>query len=138
MSQLQDAYARATHQSERIRRLGSGSRESPYTPPVPQGLVKIGPSCPLGCAPLPARRCERFTRLFPVIGDQSGLLVELVGVDLFECARQCGVNLRASVRELRVVGDLLGQRVLEAVLQLGVESFLHEELVCVESAQRSR
>ena len=88
---------------------------------MPVGRGVVVPLDPLRCALVPAQRLVRVARLLPVVREQGRSLVELVGVQLFEGPRHRRVAALASLQELRVVGHLLGQRVLEGVLRLRVQ-----------------
>ena len=62
------------------------------------------------------------------MGEQRGALVELVGADLREGTRHGGMYARPSLTELRAIGDLVRQRVLESVPALRVRRRLIDEL----------
>ena len=91
---------------------------------------------PLGRAVVPARRLERFAGLVPVVRQQSRVLIEGVGVVGLEGLRDGRVGTLATLAELGSGSHLLGERVLERVLELGVEGALVEELGLHQRAQR--
>ena len=66
--------------------------------------------------------------MLPVVGEKRRTFAELPRVDLLDRARDRGMDAGSSLRELRAVGDFLGQRVLEGVLGLRIERLLVEEL----------
>jgi len=76
----------------------------------------VAPPQPLGGPPMPARRCERLARLLPVMGEEGGLLVELLGVGRRERARHRRMRATPALLHVRAEGHLLRQRVLEGVL----------------------
>jgi len=63
-----------------------------------------------------------------VAGERCGLAVELIGVQVFDRARDVGMDALASLTELRLVGDLVGEGVLERVFSLGVDGLLENQL----------
>ena len=69
-------------------------------------------------------------------GQQRGALVQLVRVELLKCLGDTAVHGRAALAKLGVVGDLLGQWVLERVDRLGVELLLIQELGRDQPPQR--
>jgi hypothetical protein len=71
-----------------------------------------------------------------VIGQQRGALVELVGMALLGGTRHRGVHLRPARAELRAVGNLLRQRMLEGVLDLRIERRLVDELASAQGIER--
>src|SRR5262249_61703304 len=77
---------------------------------------------------MPLRRFSSVTCMFPVVREKRGTLAELPRFQLLDRACNGSMDSRPSLRELREVSDLLGQRVLEAVLGLRIERFLVEEL----------
>ena len=60
--------------------------------------------------------------------EQRRALVELVGVDVRNRARDSFVGSRAPLRQLRVVGHLLRQRMLERVLGDRIQALRVNEL----------
>ena len=76
---------------------------------------------------MPSRRLAHGARLVPVLSDLSGALVE-VATRLRERLGHRGVHLHAPLAQLRALRDLLGERMLEGVLELGIERRLVEEL----------
>ena len=64
----------------------------------------------------------------PVLGHQGGELVELLGVELLDRDCRLAVHVPAPVAQLGAVGDLLGQRVLERVLDARLAHALTEQL----------
>ena len=90
---------------------------------------------PLCGAAVPARCDQPLIRLFPVMGEQSGLLVELVDVRRLDRARDGLVDAAPPLAQLRVERDLLRERVLEGVLRYGVERLLVDELRGLEGSQ---
>ena len=87
-------------------------------------------------ARVPARRLERLAGGLPVLGQQRRALVEPLRVLLGDRPRHRGVDGGAPLAELRAVGHLLGQRVLERVQRLGVELLLVDELARDQLAKR--
>ena len=77
---------------------------------------------------MPAGGFERFAGLFPVVRDQGGVFFELVGRKRLGRVCDCGVDSVSTCCKLRVVGDLLGQRMLEGVFWLRVQGLLEDEL----------
>jgi hypothetical protein len=71
-----------------------------------------------------------------VVGDQGGLLIQLLAVNLFECLRDSPVDAPSAIGELRQERDLLRQGVLEGVLDLGIQRFLVEKLHSHQGPQR--
>src|SRR5215472_15766505 len=76
---------------------------------------------------MPPRRVAGGTRLVPVLSDLCGALVK-VATRLRERVRHRGVHAHAPFAQLRALRDLLGERVLEGVLELGIECRLVQEL----------
>ena len=72
-----------------------------------------------------------------MVREQGRLLVQLVGVDHLQRLGQRLVDARAALAQLRVVGHLLRQRVLERVLLLGIEGDLVQELGLHQRGERS-
>ena len=79
-------------------------------------------------ARVPARRLERLAGGLPVLRQERRALVEPLGVVLGDRPRDRRVDRGAALAELRAVGHLLGQRVLEGVERLGIELLLVDEL----------
>ena len=104
--------------------------------PVAHGLELVGKTSPGGGAGAPARCLQRIARGLPVVCQQRGTLLEAVLLELLHRARDCGVDARACVGELRVVGDLLCERVLEGVFGVGVERLLVEKFSRHQRTQR--
>ena len=80
-----------------------------------------------------ARACQRAASSvscggLPVLRQERRALVEAVGVVLGDRPRHSGVDRSAALAELRAVGHLLRQRVLEGVERLGIELLLVDEL----------
>ena len=71
-----------------------------------------------------------------MVREQRSALLEAVLLELLHRARDGRVDPRARVGELRVVGDLLRERVLEGVFGIGVERLLVEKFGRHERAQR--
>ena len=67
-----------------------------------------------------------------MLRDQRRELVEPGRVDRFDCLRDGRVGARSPLAELRLVGDRLGERVLELVLRLGIQRLLEDELCDAE------
>ncbi len=76
-------------------------------------------SHPLGRPAMPLRRFPSFARALPVIGEKRSTLAELPRLELLDRARDRGMDAGSSLRELRAIGNFLGQRVLEGVLASG-------------------
>ena len=83
---------------------------------------------PLGRPAMPLRRFPSVARMLPVVGEKRRTLAELPRLELLDRTRDRAVDAGSSLRELRAVGDFLGQRVLEGVLGLRIERLLVEEL----------
>ena len=66
------------------------------------------------------------------------LLVEAIAVDGFEDVHHSRVKRAATVVEQAAVGDLVGERVLERVLELGVETRLVEEFGGLQAERRAK
>src|SRR5215472_17440857 len=86
---------------------------------------------------MPLRGFSSVARVLPVVGEERRTLTELPRLQLLDRARDGAVPARSSLRELRAVGDFLGQRVLECVLSLWTERLLVEELGTRESMESS-
>ena len=104
--------------------------------PVAHGLELVGETSPGGGAGAPARCLQRIARGLPVVRQQRGALLEAVLLELLDRARDRGVDARARVGELRVVGDLLRERVLEGVFRVGVERLPVEKFSRHQRTQR--
>ena len=91
---------------------------------------------PLGRAPVPARGGECLAGLLPVMREQRGALVEMLGVLLLDRARDRGVHLAAALLELAAERHLLRQRMLEGVLGHRVERLLVDELGAAQRGER--
>ena len=83
---------------------------------------------PVGRTPAPLGREPRLAGPLPVVGEEAGALVELVPMELLDGARQRRVHARPALAQLRPIGDLLRQRVLEGVLDLRIRRLLVQEL----------
>src|SRR5438093_8294380 len=97
------------------------------SPPVSQRFARIREASPLRRAPMPPRRAAGGTRLVPVLSDLRGALVEVATL-LLEHLRHRGVHPHAPLAQLRAPRHLLGERVLEGVLELWIERGLVQEL----------
>ena len=71
-----------------------------------------------------------------MVSEERGTLLEAVLVEVLDRARDRRVDARASVGELRVVGDLLCERVLERIFGVWIQRLLEQELTRDELAQR--
>ena len=63
-----------------------------------------------------------------MVGKERGALVELFGVELLDCPSDRRVHAVTPTRELRLIGNLVRQRVLEGVLGFREQAFLEDEL----------
>src|SRR5206468_13068923 len=88
-------------------------------------------------AGVPARRLECLTGGLPVLRQERRALVEPLGVVIVDRARDRGVDRGAALGELRAVGDLLRQWVLEGEGRVRVRRLLVEELRRDERVQGS-
>ena len=119
-----------------LRRLRQRVGELAHPAPVVQRLGGVVVPRPGRRARVPARRLERLPGGLPVLGQERRALLQALGVLLDERARDRGVNRAAALAELRAVGHLLGQRVLEGIQRLGVELLLIDELARDEVSKR--
>ena len=94
---------------------GSESASSRTLRQCAQRLGRVAGARPGGGARVPARRLERLAGRLPVLGEQRRALVEPLRVLLGDRPRDRRVDRGAALAELRAVGHLLGQRVLERV-----------------------
>jgi hypothetical protein len=72
------------------------------------------------------------------MGEQRRALVQLVGIEFGDRTCYRAVRLRTPRGELRIVGDLLRQRMLEGVYRFREESLLVKELPLSQRAQPRR
>src|SRR5438132_897789 len=77
---------------------------------------------------MPLRRFPSVACMLPVVGEERRALAKLPRLPFLDRARDGGMDAGPALRELRAVGDFLGQRVLEGVLDLRIERLLVEEL----------
>src|SRR5262249_26314947 len=103
-------------------------QELSYALPVPQCLCLIIGPYPVGRSAMPLRCFPSVAAMLPVIGEERRTLAELPRLGLLDRARNCGMDADSPIRELRAIGDFLGQWVLEGVLCLRIERLLVEEL----------
>src|SRR5262245_60377987 len=87
---------------------------------------------------MPARSLQCIARLFPVMRQERGALVQLRGVDLGDRPCHRRVRSRSALSQLRAIGYFLRQRMLEGVLRLRVERLFVNELGSSELAERFR
>jgi hypothetical protein len=83
-----------------------------------------------------ARRLEPGTGLLPVVGEKREASLRAGRVALLERARDRGVKLPASLAELRSVGHLGGEGMLEGPDALGIELSLVDELCAPQLLER--
>ena len=129
---------RLASELEELGRLGQGSDQGQQLLPVTQRLVHVVVARPVGGAAVPTGRFQRLVGLFPVVRDQRGLLVQTVAAELFRSACDGRVDAPSLGGELRLVRDLLRERVLERVLGLGIQRLLEDELRADQVAERRR
>jgi hypothetical protein len=86
----------------------------------------------------PLRRAQRLLRLLPVSAERRRELVLSVAVERFERVGSGGVFAGEALAQLRAVGDLLGEGMLEGVPRLGVERPLVDELGRRQRRERGR
>src|SRR5262249_13485373 len=125
-------WARTAALSARLSGVSGRVSRSSFTRPQCRNasveLLNPTHSAPPTSSALPLRRLPRVPCMPPVVREKRAPLAELPRLQLLDRACHPTVDSRPSLRELREVSDLLGQRVLEAVLGLGIERFLVEEL----------
>ena len=71
------------------------------------------------------------------MSEQRGALVQAVGIQLFDRACNRRVGARPAISELREVGHLVCERMLEGVLDVGIQRLLEHELRLHERGQAS-
>jgi hypothetical protein len=86
-------------------------QEVPHASPVTERLSRIVSAHPLGRPPMPLRRFPSVARLLPVVREECRTLAELPRPELLDRARNRAVDAGSTLRELRTVGDFLGQGV---------------------------
>ncbi len=89
-----------------------------------------------------ARRCQRaasqrIAGFLPVMRQDPGLLVQPLGAERLDRARNGRVEARAPVGELGLQSHLLSQRMPEGVLRFGVQRALEDELGALEPRERA-
>jgi hypothetical protein len=90
--------------------------------------ICVGNADELGCARAPTRRRERLAAELPVAGERCSLAVELIGIQVFDRTRDVGMDALATLPELRLVGDLVGEGMLECVFAFRVDGLLENQL----------
>ena len=146
-TRLVEPHADAPAHAQKLRAGGDAERgglavvrklaqERAHPPPVVRRGGEVGAPHPLGRAPVPARGAERLAGLLPVMRQQRGALVEMLGVLPLDRARHRGVHLAAPLAELAAERHLLRQRMLEGVLGHRVERLLVDELGAAQRRQR--
>src|SRR5207245_10457867 len=81
------------------------------------------------------RGAERLARGLPMVGEEGGRsLVELGWALLLDELGDRGMGALAALGELGAVGDFLGERMLEGVLDLGEEHLLEDQIASAERA----
>jgi hypothetical protein len=73
-----------------------------------------------------------------MVSKKRRTLAELRRLELFDGARDRGMDAASSLRELRAVSDFLRQWMLEGVLGLRIERLLVKELCARKSMESSR
>src|SRR5205085_12686252 len=109
--------------------------ELAHPAPVTKRAVRVVRAGPVGGKRVPVGRGQLLPGRLPVLGQQRGALVEALRVLGGESARNGSVDAGPALGELRTVGDLLRQGVLERVDGLRVELLLVHELGPDELAQ---
>src|SRR5438034_1045814 len=125
---VDEVPARAHVERERLLGLRRSRQKLAYPPPVAHHLTPITHGEPVRGALVPAGSHEGLARTLPVMGQECRALREPIGIQGLDGARDCAMSPRTPLGELRVVGDLLRQRVLEGVLDLRIEGRLEQEL----------
>ena len=74
------------------------------------GLGVVGDADAARGTLVPVSGSEGLLGTLPVMGEKGGLLVEVVGFELFDGPCDGAVGADASLRQLRVIGDRLGVR----------------------------
>src|SRR5438876_3875146 len=120
--------ARAHVERERLLGLRGRRQKLAYPPPVAYHLTPITHGEPVRGTLVPAGSHEGLARTLPVMGQECRALREPIGIQGLDGARDRAMSPRTPLGELRVVGDLLRQRVLEGVLDLRIEGRLEQEL----------
>src|SRR5438093_3170111 len=85
---------------------------------------------------MPTRRRQRLSRFFPVMREEGGLLVELLGMRRFDRPGHRRMRAPPALLQLRAQRHLLRERVLEREFGYRIERLLVHELVGLERRQR--
>jgi len=113
---------------QRLGRFRHRVQQRAHPLPMATHLAAITRPDPLGCPAVPVGRHQCLVGPFPVLRQQRGVLVEPVGEEPLDGAGHCRMDRLAALGELRAIGHLLRQGMLEGVLRLRVERRLVEEL----------
>src|SRR5207249_10933515 len=84
-------------------------QKPPRAPPMPECLGVVVEPHPLSRPAMPLRRFPSLARMLPVIGEKRRTLAEPPRLQLFDRARDCGMDAGSSLGELRAVGSFLRQ-----------------------------
>ena len=128
--------ARRAAELPRLGGFGQPLEELPDLAPVAQGLGEVAHADPFGRTPAPARGLQRLPRARPVVGEERRTFVELARIQVRDDACDRRVHPRPTLGELRPVCHLLGERMLEGVLRLRMESALVDEFRRHQRMQR--
>src|SRR5262245_26726931 len=87
---------------------------------------------------MPFRRLPSLACMLPMVGEECCTVAELRRIELLHRAGNDPMDADSVFRELRTVGNLLSQRMLEDVLRLRVQSLLIEELSARQGMESGR
>jgi hypothetical protein len=135
-AELQDLHTGQQAKRSRLVRLGKALDELVHPLPVAERFRHIAISHPAGGARVPAGGFQSFPGLFPVTREERCLLIQLVGIECDDRTRSGSVRALPSICELRSVGHLLSERMLEGILRHGVERRLEDELSAFQGLKR--